>query len=108
MLVQIDWNESAEYKVELSEMFHPWGQDAVTIYKDGKLLLPDMAAAILERCNFPMLICKAARMTETDGKTRTVHKDGRITAKTPLYVPKPKPKLILPPDEPSLVIPEED
>ena len=108
MLRPTNWDKPAVWQNELSEAFSAFGEDAVTIYKDGKLVLPDTAASILERCKFPVLICKAARRTERDGKTRTIQRDGTMTAKTPLYIPKPKPKLMLPPDEPSLVIPEED
>jgi hypothetical protein len=71
----IDWSEYI-LKVERSETFWPWGQNAVNIFRrsGGKwiLALPDFSPSILERCKFPKLLCKAAAMTAKDGKARIV------------------------------------
>jgi hypothetical protein len=71
-----------------------------------------MSPSILARCKFPEILCRAASLTAADGKTRTIEEDGTITAKTPLYIPPPKPQLIIPipksETKPKLMLPEED
>jgi hypothetical protein len=108
---QIDWKEKGVFKVERSDTFEEFGQWTVNIYRKDRLVLPDMSPSILVHCKFPELLCRAASLTAQDGKVRTIETDGSMTARTPLYIPPPKPKLIipLPPDDkPKLALPEED
>jgi hypothetical protein len=111
MLQPTDWEDLTGIRIEQSDAFSQFSYECVvTIYKGDKLVLPDMAPSILEICKFPKLLCKMARLTAADGKVRTIHADGTVTAKTPLYIPPPKPKLIIPEPKikPKLILPEED
>ena len=97
----IDWTEPNRFKVERSETFWPWGQDAINIFRRSedkwKLILPDFSPSVLRMCKFPKLLCKAASLTAEDGHVRIVGKN-RIKdkgKKITLVTRKPKPKLML-------------
>ena len=93
----IDWSEPDRFKVERSETFWPWGQDAVNIFRKSgdkwKLVLPDFSPSVLRYCKFPRLLCKAAELTAEDGQARIVGKKSLKTKPT-LIVRKSKPTLV--------------
>lgn len=100
-----DWKDLTGIRIERSNRYANFVWEyAVTIYRHNKLVLPDMSVKILEHCHFPKLLCEAARLTSNDGKVRTINADGSITARTPLYVPPPKPSLVLPKPKPKLTL----
>ena len=84
MITRIDWDKPTLLKIERSETFWPWGENAVDIFRkenDGwKKILPDFSPSVLRWCHFPISVCRAAALTAEDGHVRLVDR-GKIVDK---------------------------
>ena len=98
----IDWDNPGMLKVVYSttyDFFREAG-GAVSIFRKKKgewvPIMPDMSPVILERANFPKIICKTAHLVALDRRDRIITEDGKIVFAPKLFVPPAKPKLFIP------------